>query len=119
MARGIWRLLDPTHATAPEPCWRPSVDVYHGTDAWLLKFDLAGVLPSDIQLTMRGRRLTVAGVRRDTTIMAGRRAYSMEIAYSRFERSVELPFELESVEMATEYRDGMFMITIRAGESPT
>ena len=48
--------------------WQPSVDVYRLHDGWLLKYELAGIRPSDVQLVIRGRVVTVRGVRRDLRI---------------------------------------------------
>jgi len=47
--------------------------------------------------------------------MEGRKFYSMEISYSRFERSIELPLDLDRSEIRTEYRDGMFLLEILVG----
>lgn len=97
---------------AKEACWRPSVDVYRAGDAWLVKFDLAGVRKQDIQVILDGVRLTVRGIRRDLTILDGQRAYSMEIEYNQFERTIELPVNVETARFASEYRDGMFLVSI-------
>ena len=88
------------------------MDVYRAETAWLVKFDLAGVRKEDIQVKLDGHRLTVCGIRRDLTILEGQQAYSMEIAYNRFERVVELPVNVETARFASEYRDGMFLISI-------
>lgn len=95
-----------------EACWRPSVDVYQAGSAWLVKFDLAGVRKEDIQVELNGRQLIVRGVRRDLTIVDGQRAYSMEIDYNRFERIIELPINVEASRFASDYRDGMFLVSI-------
>lgn len=96
-----------------ESCWRPAVDVYHFAQGWLVKIDLAGVLPQDVQVSLEGRRLRVSGVRRDLSIFEGLRAHSLEIAYNRFERSIELPCDLEqNVHTQFDYRDGMFLLRI-------
>ena len=95
-----------------EACWHPPVDIYRAGSAWLVKFDLAGVRKEDIQVVLDGNRLTVRGVRRDMTILDGQRAYSMEIAYNQFERTVEFPANVESGRFASDYRDGMFLLTI-------
>ena len=76
---------------------------------------LAGVRPEDIQLRIHGPRLVVAGVRRDLSIVEGQQSYSMEISYNRFERSVELPCDLGDAQFRSEYRDGMFLVTITIG----
>jgi HSP20 family protein len=95
-------------------CWHPSADVYRARDAWLVKFDLAGVRPEDISLSRRGPWLILRGSRRDASAQEGRSHYRLEIAYSEFERSVELPFDLESAEITWDYRDGMLMVRIQA-----
>ena len=97
---------------AKEACWRPSVDIYRAPNAWLVKFDLAGVRKEDIQVTLDGKRLIVRGIRRDLTILDGQRAYSMEIDYNQFERVVELPINVETARFASDYRDGMFLVSI-------
>jgi HSP20 family protein len=95
-----------------ETRWRPLVDIYRCGHGWLVKFDLAGVRPEDINLTVQSGHLHVAGVRRDLSIPEGR-SWSMEIPYNRFERSIELPCDFERVAIDSEFRDGMLLVTIR------
>ena len=95
-----------------ESGWQPSVDIYRAGTTWLVKFDLAGVRKEDIAVDLDGRRLTVRGIRRDWTILEGQRAYSMEIAYNRFQRAVELPTNVETAQLGIEYRDGMLLVRI-------
>ena len=92
--------------------WQPSVDVCRDRRKWLVKLELAGVQPEDVKVSTRGRVLTVSGVRRDSSVTQGRTFYSMEISYNRFERSIELPLDLDRSEIRTEYRDGMFLLEI-------
>jgi HSP20 family molecular chaperone IbpA len=78
-----------------------------------VKFDLAGIRAEDIQVLLDGSRLTVRGTRRDWTITEGQQAYSMEISYNCFERSIELPLEdVGQVRFESEYRDGMFLVKV-------
>lgn len=93
--------------------WQPPVDIYTGRDGWLVKFDLAGVRPEDIQLLVNDCAMTVTGIRRDWQILEEQRAWSMEIAYNRFERTVELPCRLEDLSIHSEYRDGMLLIIMK------
>jgi len=48
--------------------WVPPVDVYRTNRGWILKFDLAGVQVEDVRITVRGRRITIDGVRRDSVV---------------------------------------------------
>ncbi len=100
-----------------DACWCPSVDIYRGRDSWLVKFDLAGVGADDIQLRVQDRNLIVTGIRRDFSVLEDQQAYSMEISYNRFQRSVELPLELTHAQIRSEYRDGMFLVLITPGSS--
>lgn len=100
---------------AQNPCgetsWRPSADVYRTRAGWVLKYDLAGVRPEDVRVSISGRRIMVSGVRRDWAMEQGWTHYSMEICYSRFERTIELPEPVS--EYAMEYRDGILLVQVR------
>jgi len=90
--------------------WRPSADVFRTRDGWLLKFDLAGVSHDDVTVSIRGRFVTVAGQRRDAIVEEGFSHYSMEITYSRFERTIEMPCSLENARVAVQARDGFLLV---------
>ncbi len=94
--------------------WQPRCDVYRSPRGWLLKFELAGVRPEDIQLSLAGSRLVLRGIRRDWTVEEGGNWYSMEISYNRFERSIELPAEIEHSDISSEFRDGMLLVCLKS-----
>src|SRR5262249_13908205 len=89
--------------------WQPSMDVYRMTTGWLAKFELAGVRPDDIDLQVLDGRMTLRGVRRDTVredCLKGGDCpvqHRMEIAYSAFERVLELPCDLKRADITTDY----------------
>src|SRR5262245_55126275 len=116
MADPLIRLMQalflPAAHAVRDPSWRPAADIYQTEDGWLVKFDLAGVRPHDIELSVRGRRLTVSGSRRDWCAERGCSHYSMEIAYSRFERTVELPGDRDPARVTAEHQHGMLLVHI-------
>lgn len=116
--RMLQSLVAATEEGYHQSCWQPSADIYRVTEGWLVKFDLAGVRPEDIRVRAEGRRLTVEGIRRDLSIIEGQQAYSMEISYNRFERSIELPCDLEQVQVKSDYRDGMLLVSIEMRRAP-
>ena len=93
MSEDFIRIMHALFLPGAESCrdspWCPPADVYRGRNGWLVKFELAGVRPEDLELTVHGNRLTLRGVRRDCTALEGCRYYQMEIAYSHFERSLD------------------------------
>ncbi len=106
-------LILPLAQSLREAHWRPAADVYRTPDGWLVKLDLAGVRPEDVQLSVAGSRITARGVRRDWCVAEGCDHYQMEIAYSRFQRTIELPIDLVDARLSFEYRHGMLLIRVR------
>jgi|SRR5947209_7417983 len=115
MARDMVRLVSLFYTAGTEQAidWRPATDVYRTRDGWLVKFELAGVRPEDVELTAGGRSLRIRGRRRDFCLDPDCRQVHMEIAYSRFERQVELPGDLQTAKFETEFRDGMLLVRIQ------
>jgi HSP20 family protein len=102
----------PAAQPASEPAWRPPTDIYRTPTGWRIKFDLAGVRPEDVRLTVNGNRLTVCGARRDCTLEEGCSHYQMEISYSHFERCITLPTNLDRARLTLEHRDGMLLVHV-------
>jgi HSP20 family protein len=90
--------------------WHPLADVYRTRNGWLVKFDLAGVRLEDVTVSIRGRRLTIDGIRKDTVFEEGSTYYSMEISYSRFERTIELPVSLDHARVSLEALNGILVV---------
>jgi HSP20 family protein len=119
MADDLIRLMQalflPATERFQEVSWRPAMDVYRTREGWLVKFELAGVRPEDMELRARGRRLTVRGIRRDCCAGKDCTNHVMEIPYSHFERTIELPCDLDAAPIAAEFDQGMLMVRIQAG----
>jgi HSP20 family protein len=107
----------PALTALSEMSWLPSVDIYRSRAGWLIKLDVAGVRPEDVTVTAQGSRVIVTGHRRDLVVGEDWSHYSMEIAYSRFERVIELPCDLDCASVRAEYRDGMLILRIRPEEA--
>ena len=90
--------------------WVPAVDVYRTRDGWILKFDLAGVQVQDVMVSVSGRRVSIQGIRRDSTVEEGCSYYVMEISYDRFERTIEMPSSLDGARVTLEARNGILLV---------
>lgn len=130
MSKDLIRLMHALFLPGVEACqdapWRPNTDLYRTANGWLVKFELAGVRAEDIDLQVLGGTLTVRGLRRDSVLDETRKTdlnrpvqYRMEIAYSRFERRLELPCDLKLADITTEYRDGLLLVRITPQPSTT
>ena len=93
--------------------WQPAVDIYRSTNGWILKVDLAGVRMEDVHVHLAKRSVSISGVRRDWMLEdSSCRHYTMEISYSRFQRTIELPEEIQNARLAVDYRDGILFVRI-------
>jgi HSP20 family protein len=106
-------LRTPSFRPPADPGWQPLLDIYELKEGWLLKADVAGVRPEDISILLDGRFVTIRGLRRDWAVEEGCCHYRMEISYSRFERTVELPAAPDPHSVRTELKDGMLLVRLR------
>jgi HSP20 family protein len=93
--------------------WRPSADIYRTRTGWLIKVELAGVRLEDVDVSVRGSQITISGFRRDWKVEDDCSPYSMEISYNRFERTFELPRDVQGAEVQLEAREGILLIRLR------
>jgi HSP20 family protein len=95
-----------------EVSWQPAADIYRTRTGWLIKYDLAGVKAEDIEITVSGSRITIRGFRRDGRLEEGCSHYAMEISYNRFERTLDLPCDLDGAEVQIEGREGILLLRL-------
>ena len=92
--------------------WKPATDVYYSGRHWLIRMELAGVSPAEIEISARRDLLTVRGRRRDLLLQRGYVCHSLEISYTGFEKQVALPGLIDTASIRTEYRDGILRIML-------
>jgi HSP20 family protein len=95
--------------------WCPAADVYRTRDGWLVKVDLAGVCPDDLQITLRGSTLELRGLRRDSSYAEGISYQQLEITYSRFEKRIHFPSSIEKATLQRDYQDGLLVLRLHEG----
>jgi HSP20 family protein len=100
--------------------WNPAADVYQTHDGWIVKVDLAGVRPGDVEVTIDGPVLRISGLRRDSVCGEGISHYQLEITYSRFEKTIQFPGSIEHATITRDYHDGLLILQLRGeGEGRT
>jgi HSP20 family protein len=96
--------------------WCPAADVYRTGDGWIVKVDLAGIEPADIEITLDGALLRISGSRRDSICGEGISHYQLEITYSRFEKMIRFPRSIEHATIERDYHDGLLILRLREKE---
>jgi HSP20 family protein len=93
--------------------WCPAADVYQTADGWIVKVDLAGVSPDDLEISIVGSTLQIRGCRRDTSCSECVSYHQLEITYSRFEKMLQFPCCIEGAEVRRDYQDGLLTLRLR------
>lgn len=109
-----FRLIrDDRHRRPSGRLWCPAADVYRTKEGWIVKVDLAGVQPQDVDVIIDGDLLRISGSRRDGTCGEGVSHYQLEITYSRFEKMIKFPRSIEHASVERDYHDGLLILRLR------
>jgi HSP20 family protein len=109
-----FRLMrDDRHRRPSGRLWCPAADVYRSRDGWIVKVDLAGVQPHDVDVIIDGDLLRISGSRRDGICGEGVSHYQLEITYSRFEKMIRFPRSIEHASIERDYHDGLLILRLR------
>jgi HSP20 family protein len=103
---------DDRHRRPSGRLWCPAADVYRSKDGWIVKVDLAGVKPADVEVIIDGDLLRISGSRRDGTCGEGISHYQLEITYSRFEKMIRFPRSIEHASIDQDYHDGLLILQL-------
>jgi len=99
--------------------WVPNTDVYTTDEGLVIKVELAGMQSDNLQITVEGRKLCIAGVRPDGCRAAKFNFLAMEINYGPFENVLEIPSGYELSQAKASYLNGFLRIDVpHAGRTP-
>lgn len=98
-----------THASA----WVPTTDILARGDDLVIRVDLAGVEPEDVDLRFNHGVLTVSGTRQPDPEEAAVEFYVRERFYGAFRRVITLPDGTAAAQIEAEFDDGLVAITVR------
>ena len=103
-------LLD--YSLGAPAAFMPSFDVKETPDAYQFKVDLPGIVEADLEISLEGTRLTVAGKREDEAIKDGERLHLSERSHGTFSRTFTLPEDVEGEKVVAELRNGVLTLMV-------
>jgi len=96
--------------------WLPAVDVFDTQDAVVLKAELAGMKPDDIQIEVEDNVLTIKGERKFEEKVDEERYYRVERRFGSFQRSLALPQGVKADQIEAAYDEGILTVTVPKAE---
>jgi HSP20 family protein len=92
--------------------WAPAVDIYEqGTDI-VLKAELPGVDPKDVDIRLENNVLSLRGQRKLEGEVKRENYHRVERSYGTFSRSFTLPTVVDQASIKAEFKDGMLQVVL-------
>ena len=92
--------------------WAPAVDIYEQDGNIVLKAELPGVDPKDVDVRVENNLLTLRGERKFDNEVKRDNYHRVERSYGAFSRSFTLPNVVDTGNIKAEYRDGVLHMTL-------
>jgi len=92
--------------------WAPPVDIYETQDAIVLKAELPGIDPKDVEVRVEDNTLYLKGERNYEKEVKEQNYHRIERSYGSFARSFSLPNSISADKVKAEYKDGLLTLTM-------
>jgi HSP20 family protein len=124
MQRSLDRLFDELTGRRPvrrrearEPVvWEPAVEVYETDQEVVVRAELPGVDPKNVNVTVQDNTVTIEAEAKEEQEERGRNYLRRELRYGQFFRSVALPAEVKADAAKATYRNGVLELRVPKSE---
>lgn len=92
--------------------WAPAVDIYEHNSNIVLKAELPGVNPKEVDIRVENNVLTLHGERKFEGEVKRDSYHRVERAYGTFSRSFTLPSVIDTERIQADYKDGILTVVL-------
>ena len=92
--------------------WAPPVDIYEHEGNIVLKAELPGVDPKDVDVRLENNTLTLRGERKLDKEVKKESYHRVERSYGAFTRSFTLPMVVDQANIRADFHDGVLRVTL-------
>ena len=92
----------------------PAIESFVREENLVVRADLPGIHPKNVELEVDGNRLTIKGERKAVKEGKEGEPHYREVSYGRFERSLALPDGVDADSVKATYHDGVLEVTMKA-----
>ena len=92
--------------------WSPALDVLHEEGDVIVRAELPGVRPEDVDITLSRGVLTISGQRKAEEERQGQGYYVRERRYGSFRRSMMLPEGVDESKIPARFKDGVLEVRV-------
>ena len=95
----------------------PALDMAVSDTEVTIRAEVPGVDPADLDITVSGRQLVLAGEKKESADAAGRDFLQAETRYGSFRRIVPLPEAVDMEQVEADYTNGVLTIHLKKSVS--
>jgi HSP20 family protein len=95
-----------------EATWMPALELADAGDNFVLKAQLPGIDPKDIDVQVTREAISISGERRYENTDEKSRYVRSEFRYGKFHRVLPLPAHIQNDSVQAEYKDGILTLTL-------
>lgn len=92
--------------------WFPTLDVSETKNEYVLKAELPGIDPKDIDISLTNDLLTIKGEKKQEKEEKEENYHVIERSYGSFTRSVRLPGQVQSDKINAAFKNGVLKVTL-------
>lgn len=92
--------------------WAPAIDVSQTDDQIVVRAELPGLQPKDIDVRVTNNVLTISGDKSEETEEKREDSYYCERAFGSFSRSFELPVGVDGTKVLAEFNNGILTVKL-------
>ena len=92
--------------------WAPPVDIYENGDSLVLKAELPGVNPDEVEIRVEDNTLYLKGNRKFENEVKEQNYHRVERSYGTFTRTFSLPNSVDADKVGASYKDGILTLTM-------
>jgi len=92
--------------------WAPPVDIYENGDSLVLKAELPGINPDEVEIRVEDNTLYLKGERKFEKEVKEQNYHRVERSYGTFTRSFSLPNSIDADKVAANFQDGVLTLTM-------
>jgi len=96
--------------------WYPSLDVAETKNDVVVKAEVPGMDPKDIDISLSNGVLTIKGEKKKEREEKEEDYHLIERSYGAFHRSIQLPKEVQSDKIEVSYKNGVLKVTLPKSE---
>ncbi|SRR5579875_486877 len=95
----------------------PPVNVWASENGAVVRSEIPGIEPSDVEISLVNNTLTIKGSRKAEELKNGQRCHRQERGYGEFTRSLQLPFGVDADNVQARFSNGVLQITLPRAEA--